>query len=553
MEQRRNVNHRYVNGPSNRSTYTGSSDRWDSYTEEQYSRNVQVSSRSNRNLCSGEQNSQNRRTGSQSSRNSNPRTGSQNGNNPNPRAGSQSSRDPNSRAGSRNSRNSRSGNAYSNRNIPNGSLGIREMDEQPHSMSDREKRRRREKARRIRRRRRILGMLLMCFLVITTAITVAAVGRRRHVEINLKVDDASILQDENLPEFTAEASCEDKKKDVVLDKKSKYIVQDLLDELNAGKGYTLQCDTDGTQEGEFSVKIKLSEELNDKLTSDWKDRVTLNMKKGTLTVKNKIGEWDGDKFKRWDGSYVTSEFVESEGDTYYFDEEGNKVTGDRQIGFYDCTFDEGGKMESRESRLDPDKPMMALTFDDGPGERTNELLDVLEKYNAHATFFMQGVNIPGHEAEVSRMLQIGCEVGNHSYDHPQLSSLDAAGIQKQIGDTNDLIKSACGKEATVLRPPFGDIDDNVKANVGLPMILWNIDTLDWKTLDTQSTINCVLNTADDGDIVLMHDIHSTSVDAALYLIPKLIEDGYQLVTVSEMAEARGITMENGAVYTDFNK
>ena len=541
MEQRRNVNHRYVNGSGNQSTYTGSSDRWDSYTEEQYSRNVQVSSRSNRNLRSGEQNGQNRRTGSQSSRNSNPRTGSQNGKNPNPRAGSQ------------NSRNSRSGNAYSNRNIPNGSLGIREMDEQPNSMSDREKRRWREKARRIRRRRRILGMLLMCFLVITTAITVAAVGRRRHVEINLKVDDASILQDENLPEFTAKASCEDKKKDVVLDKKSKYIVQDLLDELNAGKGYTLQCDTDGTQEGEFSVKIKLSEELNDKLTSDWKDRVTLNMKKGTLTVKNKTGEWDGDKFKRWDGSYVTSEFVESEGDTYYFDEEGNKVTGDRQIGFYDCTFDEDGKMESRESRLDPDKPMMALTFDDGPGERTNELLDVLEKYNAHATFFMQGVNIPGHEAEVSRMLQIGCEVGNHSYNHPQLSSLDAAGIQKQIGDTNDLIKSACGKEATVLRPPFGDIDDNVKANVGLPMILWNIDTLDWKTLDTQSTINCVLNTADDGDIVLMHDIHSTSVDAALYLIPKLIEDGYQLVTVSEMAEARGITMENGAVYTDFNK
>ena len=180
-------------------------------------------------------------------------------------------------------------------------------------------------------------------------------------------------------------------------------------------------------------------------------------------------------------------------------------------------------------------------------------MDVLEKYNAHATFFMQGVNIPGYEAEVARMLQIGCELGNHSYDHPQLSTLDAAGIQKQIGDTNDLIRGAAGKPATVLRPPYGDIDDNMKANVGLPMILWNIDTLDWKTMDAQATINNVLCNADDGDIVLMHDIHSPSVDAAIYLIPKLIEDGYQLVTVSEMAEARGITMENGAVYTDFNK
>lgn len=87
----------------------------------------------------------------------------------------------------------------------------------------------------------------------------------------------------------------------------------------------------------------------------------------------------------------------------------------------------------------------------------------------------------------------------------------------------------------------------------MPMILWNIDTLDWKTKDTQSTIDCVLNTADDGDIVLMHDIHSSTVDASLQLIPKLIENGYQLVTVSEMAEARGIILENGKVYTDFNK
>ena len=85
----------------------------------------------------------------------------------------------------------------------------------------------------------------------------------------------------------------------------------------------------------------------------------------------------------------------------------------------------------------------------------------------------------------------------------------------------------------------------------MPMILWSIDTLDWKTMNTQSTINAVLNNVEDGDIILMHDIHSPTIDAALTLIPKLIEEGYQLVTVSELAEAKGVTLKNGSTYTDF--
>ena len=195
---------------------------------------------------------------------------------------------------------------------------------------------------------------------------------------------------------------------------------------------------------------------------------------------------------------------------------------------------------------------IAITFDDGPGERTHELLDMLEKYDAHATFFMQGIHVSEYADDVERMKEIGCEIGNHSYDHPQLTG-EADGGASQVAKTNELLKQACGQPATVLIPPYGAVNDQVKAAVGMPMILWNIDTLDWKTKDTQSTIDCVLNTADDGDIVLMHDIHSSTVDAALQLIPKLIENGYQLVTVSEMAEARDIILENGKVYTDFNK
>ena len=102
-----------------------------------------------------------------------------------------------------------------------------------------------------------------------------------------------------------------------------------------------------------------------------------------------------------------------------------------------------------------------------------------------------------------------------------------------------------------MRPPFGATNDTVKANVGLPIILWSIDTLDWKTLNTESTVNSIMTLAEDGDIILMHDIHSASIDAAIQVIPQLINQGYQLVTVSEMADAKGIVMKNGTIYTDF--
>ncbi|MDE6830114.1 MAG: hypothetical protein K2P34_07280, partial [Lachnospiraceae bacterium] len=100
-------------------------------------------------------------------------------------------------------------------------------------------------------------------------------------------------------------------------------------------------------------------------------------------------------------------------------------------------------------------------------------------------------------------------------------------------------------------PPYGAISDTMKASVGMPMILWNIDTLDWKTRNAEATVNTVMESVKDGDIILMHDIHTESVDAAVELIPKLIDAGFQLVTVSEMAAAKGIVLENGKSYTDF--
>ena len=263
---------------------------------------------------------------------------------------------------------------------------------------------------------------------------------------------------------------------------------------------------------------------------------------------------DGDNARYYlgeNGAALTG-WQDLDGSTYYFDANGKMATGDIYLGLTRCSFDENGKLISKtESQIDPNKPAIALTFDDGPGPRTMELLAQLEKYNAHATFFMLGQKVSSYPDAIRKMQEIGCELGNHSYDHPDLSKLDAAGIQSQISQTNEGIRGIAGNGATVLRPPYGAISSTLSSNAGMPMILWNIDTLDWKTRNAQSTIDAVMKDVKDGDIILMHDIHSETIDAALQLIPKLQAEGYQLVTVSELAASKGKTLLNGETYTDF--
>lgn len=395
---------------------------------------------------------------------------------------------------------------------------------------------------------------LMLGLLLVGSVTARAIYEYRHVEIEVTPVSAEILQGEEVPEFQAEAVCTEPDKEAnILNTDSGFKVSDLVSELNEGKDYTLACGVDNNVEGAYAITVNLTDEFMQRLSEEWNGRVTITMRTGQLTVKNKIGEWEDNRFRRWDGSYITSDFLEYDGDTYYFNSEGEMVTDVQQIGIMQYTFDEDGKLLSKECKIDPDKPMMALTFDDGPGEYTAELLAVLEKYNAHATFFMLGQKVSGREAEIQKMLELGCEIGNHSYSHPQLSKLSADAVKNQIGSTNDLLKGVAGVSATVMRPPYGDYAGQAAANVKLPIILWNVDTLDWKTRDAQQTIANVKTRADDGDIVLMHDIHKPTVDAASELIPYLISEGYQLVTVSELAQARGASLEPGKVYTDFNR
>lgn len=211
------------------------------------------------------------------------------------------------------------------------------------------------------------------------------------------------------------------------------------------------------------------------------------------------------------------------------------------------------KEEVSERIVDPTKPMIALTFDDGPGKYTMQLLEQLETYGAKATFFLVGENVGKYSDVVRKMHEIGCEIGNHTMNHARLTTLADANVMAQISGTNEVVKSIVGKDITFLRPPYGSTDDRVAGLAGGPLIMWSVDTNDWGNKDATAVRNHVLSEVEDGDIILMHDIHETTVQATLELIPMLIEKGYQLVTISEMATARAVVLQNGLKYYDFKK
>ena len=208
-------------------------------------------------------------------------------------------------------------------------------------------------------------------------------------------------------------------------------------------------------------------------------------------------------------------------------------------------------------KYDPNKKIIALTFDDGPStdetNGTSDLLDLLEQYDSKATFFCLGNRLNDESAPLlKRMVELGCEIGNHSYDHTQLTTLNAQGVRDQIDKTNELIKKYSGKDCRLIRPPYGDANnDIVPANVSQPFIMWDVDTLDWETKNTASVISLVEKYKEqdwDGAVILMHDIHSTTIEACKTIIPELVNDGYQLVTISELAYLKGVKLEPGKSY-----
>ncbi len=203
--------------------------------------------------------------------------------------------------------------------------------------------------------------------------------------------------------------------------------------------------------------------------------------------------------------------------------------------------------------IDPSKPMVALTFDDGPQPSVgNRIMDCLAQYGGKATFFMVGERVGSYKTEVQRMVAEGHEVANHTMNHKYLQKLGAAQIQAQVNNGNDAIQAACGVRPTLLRLPGGNHNAAVLANAGMPMIQWNVDTLDWKTRNADKTVAAVLNHVKDGDIILMHELYGATGDAVARIVPELHKRGFQMVTVSQMAAAKGRSLEAGKLYSSFH-
>lgn len=194
------------------------------------------------------------------------------------------------------------------------------------------------------------------------------------------------------------------------------------------------------------------------------------------------------------------------------------------------------------------KPMVALTFDDGPYSTVDtKILNTLSLYNAHATFFVAGYRIAEYPNTILEIYSQGSEIGNHAYSHRRLSSLSTSEILSEIRRTDQLIFDLTGEYPALIRPPEGSYNSTVLNAVDCPLVLWSIDTRDWETKSASSTISRVLSNVKDGDIILMHSLYSSTATACETIIPELTARGYQIVTVSELMAARGVPNEAGRI------
>ena len=203
--------------------------------------------------------------------------------------------------------------------------------------------------------------------------------------------------------------------------------------------------------------------------------------------------------------------------------------------------------------IDMKKPMIAVTFDDGPGynDASDRILDVIEKYKIKATFFMLGANAESHTKNVKRKVSLGCQIGNHTYNHEHYG--------KNV-NANDIIKGAKaiekagGVKPTAFRSPGGITTDVIRKTCkeqNVPLYYWSLDTQDWKSRDADKIYNTVMKHVEDGDIILMHEIYGSTADAFERIVPALIKKGYQFVTCDELVTAKsGKAPEPGIQYVN---
>ena len=190
--------------------------------------------------------------------------------------------------------------------------------------------------------------------------------------------------------------------------------------------------------------------------------------------------------------------------------------------------------------VDPSRPMVALTFDDGPHpEFTDQILDILEENRAVATFFEVAANLHKDPDAVRRAADMGCEIGSHSYRHADLGKMSQEAIQADLAAADELFTQVLGQAPALVRPPYGSISNTLKTTSGRTLVTWSIDPQDWLSKNTEKVVAHVQSFDDlDGQVILLHSIYGSTVEATRILVPWLLEQGYQLVTVSELLTLR---------------
>lgn len=196
---------------------------------------------------------------------------------------------------------------------------------------------------------------------------------------------------------------------------------------------------------------------------------------------------------------------------------------------------------------------VALTFDDGPSGRfTRRLLEGLEERHVQATFLLCGYRLKIYPELARQIFESGHEIGLHGYTHQNMATLSRKALCEEIANTRALLPEGC--TAAFLRPPGGNdspLVQQIAKKEGLALLMWSVDPRDWAVHDASAVEAAVVNSVADGDVILLHDLSDSSVDAALSIVDKLQENGFRFVTVSQLAELRGTTLKPGVTYNSF--
>lgn len=194
---------------------------------------------------------------------------------------------------------------------------------------------------------------------------------------------------------------------------------------------------------------------------------------------------------------------------------------------------------------------IALTFDDGPSEHTTRILNSLQLNGGRVSFFVMGNRVEEYRSKIFRATQMGSEVICHAWTHEHLIELPKKDIRRQIFNTKKAIAAVTGTVIPLFRPPYGEYDEKVEKvakRFGLSMVCWSLDSKDYESRDADKIYTTIMNQAQDGDIVLCHDIYDTTAEAMSRVIPDLEARGFELVTVTELLRAKFGTLEPGKMY-----